>query len=92
MRNRRLTLALVLLVATVPLIAAGPAPDLTPEPEAICEQPASSFEPGWEIFDFEAELEERAHATCDPNRQCTTDADCGEFGACAVWRLCICFG
>lgn len=29
---------------------------------------------------------------CDPNRECTTDAQCQPMGYCATWRLCICTG
>jgi hypothetical protein len=97
-----LTLALAALVA-VPALAATPAADQTSELAAVqvaCGQIAPMAAAGDVTLPAaDAALPAAEPLTqpawggiCDPNRQCVTDADCGQFGSCAVYRLCVCYG
>ena len=95
MRHLKLALVLLTLLTSLSVIAADSTADRALVPEAGSCDPSATPALGWEFFDFEAELAELVPVpsmTCVPDRQCTTQADCGEFGQCAVWRLCICFG
>ncbi|MDY7094691.1 MAG: hypothetical protein SX243_17100 [Acidobacteriota bacterium] len=94
-----LTLALAILIAAPALAAPNAdAPNASATAEISVAQPAcdqvapaggatDAMLPGAELL-----TETAWGGVCDPNRQCVTDADCGQFGYCAVYRLCICNG
>lgn len=88
MHHIRLAVLLVVLVSTAGMMAAEPVSQNAAEPAATCDVPASV-----EAFGFEPSFGEPIFAqVCDPNRECVSDADCGQFGYCAVWRMCVCSG